>query len=72
MVLTNTDYVNLITGDIFAHTTYNMGMVDANNKVNFYDGKIRVTGPDGTELAKYDGERLPRVHRRARRAVTAT
>ena len=31
-----------------------MGMVDANNCTNFYDGKIRVTSPAGKEHAKYD------------------
>jgi len=31
-----------------------MGTVDANNHVNFYDGKVRVVGPDGKEHAKYD------------------
>jgi F420-non-reducing hydrogenase large subunit len=30
-----------------------MGTVDAHNCVNFYDGMIRVTGPDGAEHAKY-------------------
>jgi len=30
-----------------------MGLVDDNNKVNFYDGKVRVVGPDGKELCKY-------------------
>jgi F420-non-reducing hydrogenase large subunit len=30
-----------------------MGLVDKNNKVNFYDGKVRVVGPDGKELCKY-------------------
>jgi F420-non-reducing hydrogenase large subunit len=30
-----------------------MGTVDANNHVNFYDGMIRVVGPDGKEHAKY-------------------
>ncbi len=30
-----------------------MGLVDANNKVTFYDGMVRVTAPDGTEHAKY-------------------
>jgi F420-non-reducing hydrogenase large subunit len=30
-----------------------MGLVDENNKVNFYDGKVRVVGPDGKELVKY-------------------
>jgi len=54
LVLANTGYVELITGDVFVHRTYNMGMVDAQNRTNFYDGKIRVTGPTGKEHAKYD------------------
>ena len=54
IVLANSDYVKLITGDIYVHKTYNMGMVDANNCINFYDGKIRVTSPAGKEHAKYD------------------
>jgi F420-non-reducing hydrogenase large subunit len=54
VVLANSDYVKLITGDIYVHKTYNMGMVDANNCTNFYDGKIRVTSPAGKEHAKYD------------------
>ena len=53
VVLKNSDYVKLITGDIYVHRTYNMGTVDAHNCVNFYDGMIRVTGPDGREHAKY-------------------
>jgi len=53
VVLKNTDYVKLVTGDIYVHKTYNMGMFDANNRTNFYDGLIRITGPDGKEHAKY-------------------
>src|SRR5450756_2370473 len=55
VVLANNDYVDLIKSDAFTHATYYMGMVDENNKVNFYDGQIRVTGPDGAELEKFDG-----------------
>jgi F420-non-reducing hydrogenase large subunit len=36
--------------------TYNMGLVDKNNKVNFYDGKIRVTDQKGREHIKFDGK----------------
>jgi len=54
IVLGNTDYVNLITNDAYIHRTYNMGTVDENNHVNFYDGMIRVVGPDGKEHAKYE------------------
>ncbi len=54
IVLGNTAYVDLIKNDAFVHRTYNMGTVDENNHVNFYDGKVRVVGPDGKEHAKYD------------------
>jgi F420-non-reducing hydrogenase large subunit len=53
IVLKNKDYVDLITGDVYSHRTYYMGMVDSSNRVNFYDGKIRVVGPDGKEFAKF-------------------
>jgi F420-non-reducing hydrogenase large subunit len=32
--------------------TYYMGMVDENNKVNFYDGKVRVVDPNGKEFVQ--------------------
>ncbi|MBA7599344.1 NAD-reducing hydrogenase HoxS subunit beta [subsurface metagenome] len=53
IVLGNKEYVDLVTGDVFKHRTYYMGMVDANNKVNFYDGDIRVVDPNGKEFAKF-------------------
>jgi len=53
VVLKNKEYVDLITGDIYSHKTYYMGLVDGNNKVNFYDGQIRVVDPDGKEFAKF-------------------
>jgi len=53
VVLKNQGYVDLILSDAFTMPTYYMGMVDANNKTNFYDGKVRVVGPDGKELLKY-------------------
>jgi len=56
IVLGNKEYVDLILGDIYTHRTYYMGMVDENNHVNFYDGKVRVTGPEGDELVKYAPE----------------
>jgi F420-non-reducing hydrogenase large subunit len=31
-----------------------MGMVDENNKINFYDGKVRVVDPEGHEFIKYE------------------
>ena len=56
IVLKNKEYVDLIVGDIYKHRTYYMGMVDENNKVNFYDGKIRVVDPNGKEFAKFKAQ----------------
>ena len=56
IVLANKDYVDLILSDGFSNATYNMGMVDENNHVNFYDGDVRVTGPDGSETVKFKAE----------------
>ncbi|HDD60945.1 MAG: Ni/Fe hydrogenase subunit alpha [Chloroflexota bacterium] len=53
VVLANQAYVDLIVSDTFTHETYYMGTVDENNLSNFYDGMIRVTGPDGKEFVKY-------------------
>lgn len=56
VVLKKSDYVNLILSDIYTHRTYYMGMVDKNNRVNFYDGSIRVVTPEGREWKKFGGE----------------
>jgi F420-non-reducing hydrogenase large subunit len=53
VVLKNEGYVSLILSDGFTSPTYYMGMVDENNKVNFYDGKVRVVDPAGKEFVKY-------------------
>ncbi|MCK4421819.1 Ni/Fe hydrogenase subunit alpha [candidate division WOR-3 bacterium] len=55
VVLQNKKYVDLVVGDIYKHKTYYMGMVDENNKVNFYDGMIRVVDPEGNEFCKFKG-----------------
>jgi F420-non-reducing hydrogenase large subunit len=53
IVLKNKEYVDIVVGDIYKHHTYYMGLVDKNNKVNFYDGDIRVVDPEGKEFAKF-------------------
>jgi len=53
IVLKNKEYVDLILSDTYTHKTYYIGLVDENNKVNFYDGKVRVVDPDGNEVCKY-------------------
>jgi F420-non-reducing hydrogenase large subunit len=54
IVLANKVYVDMILSDTYTHKTYSMGLVDVNNKVSFYDGKVRVVAPDGAEHAKYE------------------
>jgi len=56
VVLKNKEYVDLVVGDIYKHRTYYMGLVDENNKVNFYDGDVRVVDPNGKEFAKFKGQ----------------
>jgi len=53
IVLANKKYVDVITGDIYKHKTYYMGLVDGDNKVNFYDGMVRVVNPKGEEFCKF-------------------
>jgi len=53
IVLKNESYVKMITSETYTHKTYYMGLVDENNKVNFYDGKVRVVDPSGKEFIKF-------------------
>jgi F420-non-reducing hydrogenase large subunit len=56
VVLKNKEYVDLVTGDVYSHKTYYMGLVDENNRVNFYDGQIRVVDPTGKEYVKFKSQ----------------
>jgi len=53
IVLANPDYVKLITSEAYTHKTCYMGMVDEQNRVNFYDGKLRVVDCNGKEVCKF-------------------
>jgi F420-non-reducing hydrogenase large subunit len=53
IVLKNSGYLDMILGDIYTHRTYYIGTVDANNKVNFYDGMVSVVDPEGQRIGKY-------------------
>jgi F420-non-reducing hydrogenase large subunit len=52
-VLDNKQYVDIILNGPYSLKLHSMGLVDANNKVNFYDGKVRVVDTEGKELYKY-------------------
>lgn len=53
VVLRNQAYVDMIVSDTYTHRFYSMGTVGADNKVNFYDGMIRVVDPEGREFTKF-------------------
>lgn len=53
VVLSNKAYTDLILHGPYSLKLHSMGLVDDNNKVNFYDGKIRVVDTNGEELYKY-------------------
>ena len=53
IVLKNVDYVNLVKSEPYILQTYYMGTVDKNNKVNFYDGNVRVVDQEGKEFVKF-------------------
>ena len=52
-VLGRSDYVEMIRSDGFTHQTYYMGLVDDANRLNFYDGTLRVVSPDGKEYTRF-------------------
>jgi F420-non-reducing hydrogenase large subunit len=56
VVLGNKGYVDLILSDPYQLKTYNMGLVDKNNRVNFYDGDIRVTDQKGREYDRFQAK----------------
>jgi len=53
VVLGNKDYVDIILNGPYSLNLHSMGLVDENNKVNFYEGKVRVVDTIGKELCKY-------------------
>lgn len=53
IVWENPTYRRALESDTYRHETYYMGTVDGDNRVNLYDGRIRVVDPHGVEFAKY-------------------
>ncbi len=53
IVLGNKEYLDIILNGPYSLNIHSMGLVDKNNKVNFYDGKVRVVDTTGKELCKY-------------------
>jgi len=53
-VVENERIFDLVKSEEFTHRTYYMGLVDEKNRLNFYEGKVRVIDPRGREFAKFD------------------
>ena len=53
IVLGNQAYLDMILSDAYTIPMHYIGLVDENNKVNFYDGKVSVVDPEGKRLGKY-------------------
>ncbi|MHC4472046.1 MAG: Ni/Fe hydrogenase subunit alpha [Planctomycetota bacterium] len=45
-----------ILGDTYYHETHYAGLVDEQGRPNFYDGKVRVIDPSGSEIALFDAK----------------
>jgi F420-non-reducing hydrogenase large subunit len=56
VVLKNKEYVDLVLSEAYGgQQTYYIGLVNDDNKVEFYDGYTRIVDPEGNEFAKYEG-----------------
>ena len=44
----------IVKGDLYTHQTYYSGLVDADDKVTFYDGQVKVVAPDGEVHGQYE------------------
>ncbi len=54
VVLRNKKYLDMVLSDAYSLKTYYMSLVDENNKVNFYDGKVKVIDPKGNVYARFE------------------
>ena len=54
VVLENKEYLSLVLSDAYKLNTYYLGQVDEDNRVNFYEGKLRIVDPKGNEYARFD------------------
>jgi F420-non-reducing hydrogenase large subunit len=45
--------MDMIKNDAYSMRTYYMGTVDARNRVNFYDGDVRIVNPSGKEYTRF-------------------
>lgn len=51
--LKSPEYMELLRSEPYTQRTYYMGLVDAERRLNFYDGQLRVVDPEGAEFATF-------------------
>jgi F420-non-reducing hydrogenase large subunit len=56
IVLQNPEFRDLVFADTYRHVTHSMGTVDAKNRLNLYDGHLRVVDTVGQELHRFPVE----------------
>ncbi len=55
-ILGNDNYKSLLTRESMNLKTFYMGMVDDHNKINFYDGLLRVVDREGKEFCRFSSK----------------
>jgi F420-non-reducing hydrogenase large subunit len=53
IVLGDAAFKEMVLSEAYTHRTYYMGLLDADNKVNFYDGRVGITSPTGERIGTY-------------------
>jgi F420-non-reducing hydrogenase large subunit len=54
--LKNKRFRNMTRSSVFSLRTYYMGLVDEENRINFYDGDLKIVAPDGKTFARFPAE----------------
>ncbi len=52
-VLRQREYLDVVRDRAYRVETHYLGLVDGQNRVTFYDGTVRVSGPDGEETGSF-------------------
>ena len=53
-MLEQEEIAEIVHGDLYRHETYYSGLVDAEGKVTFYDGNVRIVDPEGNLYGSYE------------------
>ncbi|HUV06963.1 MAG TPA: Ni/Fe hydrogenase subunit alpha [Spirochaetia bacterium] len=57
VILSNKEYMDIILNkNLYYHNSYHMGMVDENDKLTYYRGKLKIMAPDGSIVANFSDD----------------